>query len=138
MVGSPFFKSVSARIRLARRAASLTQVELAKQLGIGRSAVAQWERADGSRPSATHLAALAQKLNCSFEWIATGRGARVLNPCIVEESEGAALLRHFAHDDDEERVLTVFRGLDGPDREMVLNLADSLCAKAVMQRKSGR
>ena len=138
MVGSPFLHSVSARIRLARRAASLTQVELANQLDVGRSAVAQWERADGSRPSATHLAALAQKLNCSFEWIATGRGARVLDPCKFEEGEGAALLRHFAQDDDEERVLTVFRGLDGADREMVLSLANSLSDKAVMRRKSGR
>lgn len=129
-------KSVSARVRLARRAARLTQAEVAQLLGVGRSAVAQWERTDGSRPSVSHLTALAQKLDCSFEWLATGRGGRA---CATGSADGgeetAVVLRHFAHDDDEERILGVFRSLDERDREMVMSLADALAEKALTGRK---
>lgn len=127
-------KSVSTRLRLARRAAQLTQAEVASLLGVGRSAVAQWERTDGSRPSVGHLAALAQKLDCSFEWLATGRGGRA---CATASSgeETAVVLRPFARDDDEDQILAVFRNLDERDREMVLGLANALADKALSGRK---
>lgn len=128
-------KTVSTRIRMARVAARLTQAELAGLLSVGRSAVAQWERAVGSRPSVSHLTVLAQKLDCSFEWLATGRGSRVCSTRLETDGQDAAvLLQHFAHDDDEEKILSVFRSLDGPDRQMVLALADGLADKALTGR----
>ena len=132
-------KSVSTRIRMARCAARLTQAELASLLGVGRSAVAQWERTAGSRPSVSHLTALAQKLDCSFEWLATGRGSRSLAPNTGPGMDATAvLLQNFAHDDDEERVLAVFRVLYAADRDMVLALADALAEKALAQRMPRR
>ena len=50
----------------------------------------------------------------------------------------AVLLQNFAHDDDEERVLAVFRVLDAADRDMVLALADALAEKALAQRMPRR
>lgn len=131
-------KSDAARIRLARRAAELTQAEVAAAIGVGRSAVAQWECAQGSRPSTAHLEALAKSLRCSFEWLATGRGQRELRFDSDEGAQAAVQLHVFAQDDDEERVLRTFRRLDGTDREIVLTLADSLSAKAITVRKARR
>jgi transcriptional regulator with XRE-family HTH domain len=128
-------KSVSTRIRMARCAARLTQAEVAALLGVGRSAVAQWERAAGSRPSVSHLTARAGALDCSFEWLATGRGSRNLASAAGAGADTTAvLLQNFAHDDEEERILAVFRTLDAADREMVLALADALAEKALAQR----
>ena len=39
------------RIRQSRRTAAMSQSELAAIVGVARSAVAQWERQDGARPT---------------------------------------------------------------------------------------
>ena len=118
-------KSAASRIRLARRTAGLTQNDLAKDLRVSRSAVAQWERSGGSNPAASNLEKLAVTLACSFEWLATGRGTRNANGH-AESAAAAVVLRHFAKDDAEEHLLAVFRELDGLDRKAVISLADTL------------
>lgn len=120
-------KSTDSRIRLARRASGLTQSELARQLMVSRSAVAQWERTDGSSPAASNLEKLAVTLACSFEWLATGRGSRHAVGKRPSQSEATAVvLRHFARDDAEEHLLVVFRKLDGSDQNLVRSIADLL------------
>lgn len=66
--------SMSDRIRAARTAAGLSQSQLALQTGVKRSAVAQWERKEGTTPSVSHLARIAVVFQVRFEWLATGRG----------------------------------------------------------------
>ena len=67
--------SMSARILSARAEASLTQSQLAEQLRVNRSAVAQWERVEGgTNPSIVHLTHIADITGVGFEWLATGRG----------------------------------------------------------------
>lgn len=67
--------SMAARILSARSGAALTQSQLAEQLGINRSAVAQWERMEGgTNPSIVHLARIAEITGVGFEWLATGCG----------------------------------------------------------------
>lgn len=125
-LGRSPLKPLSDRIRAARLAAKLSQAQLSTRVGVGRSAVAQWERQGGSKPTATHLHALAQALDCSFEWIATGRGRRSLDS-LQDSGEGTAVvLQHFARDDEEERILAVFRELTHVDRAIVINLSESL------------
>lgn len=69
--------SMAARILSARTNASLTQTQVAANLGINRSAVAQWERvAGGTNPSIAHLSMIAELTGARFEWLATGQGAR--------------------------------------------------------------
>jgi transcriptional regulator with XRE-family HTH domain len=62
------------RIRQARARAGFSKAELARRIGVSTSAVVQWERSGGTRPSARHLAALAECTGIAFEWLATGRG----------------------------------------------------------------
>jgi len=96
------------RIRQARRSASLTQTELATHVHVHRSAVAQWERQEGSHPSAENLARVAIATHTSFDWLATGRGKPQAHASAPNEIP-ALELRHFARTDLEERMLLAFR-----------------------------
>jgi transcriptional regulator with XRE-family HTH domain len=115
---------LSSRIRSARRAAKLTQADVAHRIGVGRSAVSQWERIDGSAPGAGNLERLAVALNCAFEWLATGRGGR--QPAVAQSEDTVVVLRHFARDDLEDHLLDAFRGLDTRDRRAVLAVIEAL------------
>lgn len=75
------------RIREARRLTGMTQEMLAAELGISRSAVAQWEMSEGTAPSVENLIALAKRSGLAFEYLATGRGEASFGPpeAIAEE-----------------------------------------------------
>ena len=62
------------RSRRARRISGLSQARLAAMIGVGRTAVANWEGAAGFLPSTGHLLAHARATGVAFEWLATGRG----------------------------------------------------------------
>ena len=62
------------RIRRARLSAGLSQAALAKETGVRRSAVTQWEKEGGTSPSVANLARIAVVTQVHFEWLATGRG----------------------------------------------------------------
>ena len=120
------------RIRSARQAARLTQSELAAALDLGRSAVAQWQDAAGSAPSTASFARLATTLGCTFEWLATGHGPRSVahrNRVGDDDPEPAVRYRHFAHSDEEERMIEAFRALDDFDRAAVMALTETLSAR---------
>lgn len=57
-----------------RRRAGLGQKQLAEIIGVGRSAVSNWESARGTEPSVSHMRAHAMATQVVFEWLATGRG----------------------------------------------------------------
>lgn len=65
--------SIGTRIRTAREAADLTQHDLAKQLGVSRSAVAQWE-AGKNAPTMDKIEELSTALGQAGEWIVSGKG----------------------------------------------------------------
>lgn len=60
--------SLAKRIVTARKAAGLSQEELAKACGVSRAAVAQWEGGETS-PKHTNLAPAATKLKVSVAWL---------------------------------------------------------------------
>jgi transcriptional regulator with XRE-family HTH domain len=62
---------LSEAIRSARKRAGLSQVELARLLGVQQSSVSQWERGS-TKPSTMHLLALAARLRCSLVELAGG------------------------------------------------------------------
>ena len=70
----------SRRIRRARTVRKWTQARLANYAGVHRSAVAQWEQLSGTKPSVIHLSKIAEALEVSFEWLATGRGRLKIDP----------------------------------------------------------
>jgi len=64
------------RIARARTDAGIrTQMEFARQLGVTRSAVCEWERGKSS-PSTGNLSRIAQLTGKNFDWLATGRTSR--------------------------------------------------------------
>lgn len=56
------------RLKELRKQAHLTQVELAKQLGIGQSSYADWERGK-KKPTQENLVKIAQVLNVSIDYL---------------------------------------------------------------------
>lgn len=106
-------KDQTFRIRQARRNATLSQTALADKVGVNRSAVAQWERPGGSRPTAGNLSKIAIATSIQFEWLATGRG-RMLPKRDGEDREEtpALLLKFYARDEIEERALFALRKLE--------------------------
>ncbi|MGY1409392.1 MULTISPECIES: helix-turn-helix domain-containing protein [unclassified Luteimonas] len=109
------------RIRQARREAQFSQAQLAVQLGVCRSAVAQWERTGGTSPSVDHLAKVAIVTGVLFEWLATGRGGS--HPEGVE-LDNAATTTDFAMDELESRILEAVRRLTRRKREMVCRVVE--------------
>jgi transcriptional regulator with XRE-family HTH domain len=110
------------RVRHARRVAELSQSRLAEQLGVGPSAVAQWEVPNGTSPTVAHLSHIAQITKVSFEWLATGRGAIRLDG----DGTPAVDVSAFAHDMLEERLLIAFRLLSPKRREALVRCIEEL------------
>ena len=117
--------SMPVRVRQVRRAAKLSQAQLAAQLGVCRSAVAQWERTGGTSPNVDHLAKMAIVTGVLFEWLATGRGPS--RPAGAE-FEAAATAVDFAMDEFESRILNAVRRLSRRQREMVCRIVELIAA----------
>lgn len=118
--------TMAVRIRRARLGASLTQAQLARRTGVNRSAVAQWERAEGATtPSVANLASIAVITQVAFEWLATGRGTRP-----VQALEGGpALPLAYATDAYEAHCLDSLRRLTKSSRRLVCELLEELAGK---------
>lgn len=101
------------RIRHARRLAGMTQARLAEAIGVGASAVAQWELPSGTSPTAEHMERIATVCGVSFEWLATGRGLAVTG---VEETPAIEAFQ-LAADEYEDRLLIAFRRIARRKRE---------------------
>ncbi|MDY0022593.1 helix-turn-helix transcriptional regulator [Arenimonas caeni] len=119
------------RIRQARRGASLSQLELARMVGVARSAVAQWERKDGARPTTENMAKIAMATSVGFEWLATGRGNRWLGGDTPNGAETPAMLLNFyAQCGLEERLLVAFRSLRNPEQQPLVDFVEAMTARA--------
>ncbi|HEU0152846.1 MAG TPA: helix-turn-helix transcriptional regulator [Arenimonas sp.] len=114
------------RIRRCRKDARLSQAQLAERLGLGRSAVAQWERDTAVRPTVGHMTEIALATGVSFEWLATGRGARVIGG--EGEEAPAFVLDYVAQSETEERLLLAFRRLDALAQLSLVEKVEALAA----------
>ncbi|QWP75412.1 helix-turn-helix transcriptional regulator [Lysobacter sp. K5869] len=117
------------RIRMARRSAGLSQTELGLTVGVGRSAVAQWESRNGSFPSSENLGKIAVTCAVSHEWLATGRGRMA-----VDAADGAAPAAppsdsFAAKNSLESRLLNLFRELSGPGKLQLLKLLEVISSQ---------
>ena len=116
-------QSMATRIRRARMGARMTQTDLATVVGVQRSAVAQWESAEGTSPSTGHLAEIAIKTNVNFEWLATGRGPSQLDQGAIVE---AAIMADIAENELEIRMLELMRRLPRRKQEMACEMIELL------------
>lgn len=120
---------LSMRIRIARQRARLSQEALALNLGVTRSAVANWEGADGVLPASARLADIARLTNVSFEWLATGRGP--LNHGGNDNTP--AVEGEMVHDEYERRLLAAFRRMREHDRLEVVLHCETMAPSAARQ-----
>lgn len=112
---------LNVRIRTARLRAGLTQAELARRLGVTRTAVVNWESATSrSRPSSGRLEEISRQTSVAWEWLATGRGHVTLSSESVLAADA-----ELVDDPVERRLLQAFRGRDTAIRQAVLTLLES-------------
>lgn len=113
----------AARIKQARKDAGLSQATLAERLGVDRSAVAQWERNNAAGPTVGHLTKIALATGVSFEWLATGRGSRVIGG--EGEEPPGIVMDYIAQSESEERLLVAFRSLSAMEQVPVIEMLES-------------
>lgn len=124
------------RIRLARRHAGLSQMQLAGAVGVQRSAVSHWESSQPKNPSVSHLRDVARITGVQFEWLATGRGAMALCDDVRLESvpTADALL---VDEPIELRLLRAFRAVTGQSRVSLVELSEQLAAGRLGRPRDG-
>lgn len=110
--------NIADRIREAREQAGVSQTELARLLGVTRSACSQWESPQGTAPRRERLEQLATLLGVSFEWLATGRGS--------EQALAEVQVTSPDLPPDQQELLALYRRLPPRLRLAVLNLARDL------------
>ena len=120
-------QDTSNRVRRARRHALMTQAELARRVGVHRSAVAQWERPGGSHPTTENCARIALSTSVSLEWLTTGRGRMLyVSDMVPGEESPAVLLEHGAQCETEVRALMGMRKLDFRSLLAVVDMIEAL------------
>ncbi len=107
-------ETVGHRIGALRRAAGLSQADLAERTGVSRSAVAQWET-DRAGQERDNLARIAAALDVSVEVLLQGDQARGL---LVTMGDELALVR-------------LYRGCSVRDRGKLLRLARQMATTSV-------
>ena len=71
----PMGREVGTRLRHARKLKGLTQQVLAKSSGVKQATISELETGESKSPVGTNLIKLAQSLQVSPEWLATGKGS---------------------------------------------------------------
>ncbi|WP_133818432.1 helix-turn-helix domain-containing protein [Tahibacter aquaticus] len=113
------------RVLRARRHAGMTQQQLAEHVGVQRSAVAQWERLNGTRPTSSRMAAVAVVTGVSADWLMTGRGAMLTSYTDALASPAASPCELSL---DEVDLIKALRRLDTERRCALLNLIGAWAA----------
>lgn len=124
------------RIRLARRAAGMSQNQLAQAVGVQRSAVSHWEAPLGKNPSVSHLREMALVTGIQFEWLATGRGEMPLSKDMRLDSIATAEAL-LVEDPLEFRLVEAFRAAPLRTRLSLLEVMEELAAQR-LGRANGR
>ena len=97
-------ESIGSRICKYRKAKTMTQEELANQLGVSSQAVSKWEN-DNSCPDITLLPRLAQVLGVTTDAILSGKHEEVkLVPPAQRKSLDEMILRIYVNSSDGDRI----------------------------------
>jgi transcriptional regulator with XRE-family HTH domain len=95
-------QDIGTRIRAARRDRGLTQDELADQVGVSRSAVAQWETGRTGQVTG-NLSRIAGVLEVNVEYLMNGNDKHAAGE--VQQGDELALLRLYRECDPEDRQI---------------------------------
>ncbi len=83
-------EGIGGRIRQARKAKGIAQVDLATAAGVRQHTMWRYEKGDIKQPSPDVLAKIADHLGVSLRWLTTGVGLESLVPAIVEADDHRA------------------------------------------------
>ena len=116
------------RMQRARRRVGLSQVALAVQVGVSRSAVSQWEMPHHKMPNLEHLQRIAQVTQVQFEWLASGRGQMELGAMAALDSVETADAV-LVEDALELRLLRAFRDTPPQARVPLVEVAEIMASQ---------
>jgi transcriptional regulator with XRE-family HTH domain len=120
--------SPQSRIRLARRHAGLSQMQLASAVSVQRSAVSHWESIQAKNPNVSHLRGIALVTGVQFEWLVTGRGVMTLcNEVRMDSVPTAEAL--LVEEPIELRLLHAFRDAPPQSRVSLVEIVEQLAAQ---------
>ena len=107
------------RIKLARKARKKSQEWLAEEIGVRQTSVSAWERGS-SDPATENMSRVAQVLDVSFEWLATGKGEMevVYQPVRINTAE--PLPKYEIYSEEQREFLALFDKLPRGKREVLL------------------
>jgi transcriptional regulator with XRE-family HTH domain len=125
------------RIQAARRLQDMTQTELARRVGVQRSAVSHWESPTGKSPTVNNLRKIAKVTGVGFEWLATGRGRMTLSSDEALEGMPVALAE-LIDDDVEIRLIRAFREAPAKSRLTILEMTEQIAALRTGKRRSSK
>lgn len=123
------------RIQAARRLQDMTQTDLARLVGVQRSAVSHWESPLGKNPTVGNLRKIAKVTGVGFEWLATGRGRMTLSSKEALDGMPAALAE-LIDDDAEIRLVRAFREAPAKARAALLELAEQIAVLRTGKRRN--
>ena len=103
--------SAGQRIKMLREAAGLSVAELARRIGIRQPSLWQLEEGVSKNPRASTLLRLADALNASPEWLASGRGAPYRITVVAP---------------NESELVSIFRSLSPPSQRALLAAAKAM------------
>ena len=120
--------SPQSRIRLARRHAGLSQMQLASAVSVQRSAVSHWESIQAKNPNVSHLREIALVTGVQFEWLVTGRGVMTLcNEVRMDSVPTAEAL--LVEEPIELRLLHAFRDAPPQSRVSLVEIVEQLAVQ---------
>ena len=110
------------RIRRARRRAGLSQAGLAELVNVQRSAVSNWESANGVLPNMQNLLAVAKACRVSLEWLGTGRGGISTDPDALDNVPAADA--ELVDVEEERMLLAGFRSLPRRAQQLMIDMVE--------------
>ena len=110
------------RIRRARRRAGLSQAALAELVNVQRSAVSNWESANGVLPNMQNLLAVAKACRVSLEWLGTGRGGISTDPDALDDVPAADA--ELVDVEEERMLLAGFRSLPRRGQQLMIDMVE--------------
>lgn len=129
--------SQPSRIRLARRHAGLSQVQLAGRVQVQRSAVSHWESSQAKNPSVPHLRQIATETGVQFEWLVTGRGPMILCDEVRMDSVPTAQAL-LIEEPIELRLVRAFREVPPRSRVALVEIVEQLATQRVGRSRGSR
>ena len=107
------------RIKLARKARKKSQEWLAEEIGVRQTSVSAWERGS-SDPATENTSRVAQVLDVSFEWLATGKGEMEIQYRPVAMKTAEPMPIYSSYSEEQREFLALFDKLPRGKREVLL------------------